>query len=176
MSSNPKSGQAMLEFVIALVGIMLVVAGVLTVAELNKANTDTLVRATERAIFSAMGNPIAETVPEVRDWAKGPDGRALTKDDELVRGSFDNVRHGITTFTAPNSDWTGTERLDGADARYKDVSDMNFGLNTAKIMGFASGSDEESVETLPVSQTLLGLPEIVDVRNETYMPATGGLY
>jgi len=176
MSNNHKSGQAMLEFVIALIGILLVVAGVLTVAELNKANTDTLVRATEQAITSAMGNPIATSFTPVRDWDKGPDGRALTKDDIKREGSFANVQSGITTFTAPNTDWSGTERLDGADARYKDVKDMNFGQNIAKIMGFSQGADEEGVETLPVSQSLIGLPEIVDVRNETYMPATGGLY
>ena len=166
----------MLEFVIALIGILLVIAGVLTVAELNKADTDTLTRASEQAITSAMGNPIADSFTPVKDWGKGSDGRTLTKDDERQDGSFANVRGGITKFTAPNSDWSGTDRIDGSEARYKDVKDMNFGLNTAKIMGFSQGSDEEGIETLPVSQTLLGLPEIVDVRNETYMPATGGLY
>ena len=171
-----QSGQAMIEFVIALIGVLAVVAGIITVADLSRADSDTYNAASEDAIGSAMGNPIAANFTPVKDWNKGADGRTFTKDDRPEHGSFAWVRNSITSRTVPNGDWSVTDRADGAQARYADIKDLDAGSNTSALFAFSRGRAETTVETLPIARTLFGVNDIVTVRNEVYMPATGGLY
>ena len=173
---DSRAGQAMIEFVITLIGVLAVVAGLLTIVELNRVDNNTLNEASESAISTAMGSPIASSFTPITDWDTGADGRKLTKDDTQKAGSFESTRQGITKYTAPEGNWDGTVRLDGSETKYGDVRKFNFGQTTASLFGFSKGDAGETIETLPVARTLFGVGETITIRNETYMPATGGLY
>jgi hypothetical protein len=166
----------MIEFVIAIIGVMLVIAGLLTVSELGRANTRTMNEASEEAITAAMGNPIPTSFQPISDWSAGADGRRHTKDDKPQSGSFASLRSGIVSRTAPNNDWTGMDRIDGAATQYDDIRDLNFSPAPSSLFGLTRGESEEMVGTLPVAQSFLGMRDSIRMRNEVWMPKTGGLY
>ncbi len=171
-----REGQAMVEFVICLVGILIVAAGLLLVADLTRSDTDTLVTATGSAISDAMSLSIASSFSPVEDWDEGSDGMRHTKDDRALRGNFDRIRNRVTSYTAPDGDWSGTRRADGSSIEYDDIVQFNDGVLVASVLHFMRAKDEMTVETLPVMQSLMGLPVEITVRNEVWMPALGGLY
>jgi len=176
MASASREGQAMIEFVIALVGILIVTAGMLLLADLNRADTETLTLATGEAITDAMSTSIASSFTPVREWEEGADGMRYTKDDRADDGDFSGLRANITSHTAPDGDWSGTRRADGSSAHYDDIVKLNDGVLVASTFRFNRVREEQDVETLPVLQSLMGLPATLTVRNEVWMPSVGGLY
>lgn len=174
--TSSRSGQAMVEFVICLVGILIAAAGLLLLADLTRSDTDTLVAATGEAISASMSLSIPSSFSPVEDWDEGPDGMRHTKDDRAQSGNFSRIRNRVTAYTAPDGDWSGTQHLDGSSAHYDDLVQFNSGVLSASTMRFMSAKDEETVATLPVLQSLLGLPSEITVRNEVWMPCVGGLY
>ena len=171
-----RSGQAMVEFVIAIVGVLVVAAGILLLAELHRADTDTAVEATAEAIDDSMGSAIASSFTPVDDWREGRDAMRHTKDDRPDRGSFSGVRARVARRTAPDGDWSGLARLDGSGARYDDIRQFSDGAMDSATFRFHRGASQQTVEPLPVLRRLLGLPDAMTLRNETWMPSTGGLY
>ncbi len=171
-----RDGQAMVEFVVALVAVLFVAAGLLLVASLIRADTATFVEATGEAVSRSMSMGLAASFSPIADWEPGRDGMRHTKDDRARPGNWGRVRRGITVFTAPDGDWSGTRRLDGASAHYDDIVNVHDGVLSGSTMRFMRGYSAQSVETLPVLQVVMGLPPTLTLRNETWMPATGGLY
>ena len=171
-----REGQAMIEFVICLVGILIVAAGLLLVADLTRSDTDTLVTATGSAISDAMSLSIAASFSPIEDWEAGRDGMRYTKDDRARMGNFGRIRNRVTSHTAPDGDWSGLRRADGASVQYDDIVKFNDGVLLSSAFRFMRARDEATVETLPVLQSLMGLPPEITVRNEVWMPAVGGLY
>ena len=164
-----RSGQAMVEFVIAIVGVLVVAAGILLLAELHRADTDTAVEATAEAIDDSMGSAIASSFTPVDDWREGRDAMRHTKDDRPGSGSFSGVRARVARRTAPGGDWSGL-------ARYDDIRQFSDGAMDSATFRFHRGASQQTVEPLPVLRRLLGLPDAMTLRNETWMPSTGGLY
>lgn len=173
---NRKGGQAMIEFVIGLVGIILLTALVVFLGQIQIVDTDSLTRASGDAIGDSMGNAIASSFTPIDDWDDGLDGRAYTKDDRADKGNFYGLRTHITSATAPGGDWSGTKRADGAPALYDDVVKVDTGTLAQSTFGFVSSGDSESISVPPVLQDILGLPAEITIRNEVWMPKTGGLY
>lgn len=166
----------MVEFVVSLVAILIVAVGMFLLSELIRADTRSSIDATSEAITKAMSMGIATSFTPIEDWDVGRDGMRHTKDDRVRGGDFGRVRRGIAAFTAPDGDWSGTRRLDGAASRYDDVVQFHDGVLSGSTLRFMHGQGEETVETLPVMQSLMGLPPILTLRNDVWMPATGGLY
>ena len=171
-----RDGQAMVEFVIGLVGILVVTAGILLLAELHRADTETLATASAEAISDAMSGSIPSAFTPVQDWDEGPDGMRHTKDDEAVNGNFGGIRANVSSYTAPNGDWSGTRRDDGSSVKYDDIVRFNDGTLTSSAFNFMRAHEEATVETLPVLQSFMGLPGTITIENEVWMPAVSGLY
>ena len=170
-----KKGQAMVEFVVAVVLIMLVVGGILTVANLQRADAKSMLAATSEAIDSAMGNSIPDNFSPVKDWNNGPDGYEQTKDDKKISGSLSNVRNSITGVAAPNGDWSAFSRSDGDGVVYDDIKQLDKSGGTSTI-GMIEAEASETAEIPPVIQRTLGMASEVNVENQVWMPKTEGLY
>lgn len=170
-----KKGQAMVEFVVAVVLIMLVVGGILTVANLQRADAKSMLAATSEAIDSAMGNSIPDNFSPVKDWNNGPDGYEQTKDDKKISGNLSNVRNSITGVAAPNGDWSAFSRSDGDSVVYDDIKQLDKSGGTSTI-GMIEAEASETAEIPPVIQRTLGMDSEVNVENQVWMPKTEGLY
>ncbi|MGI5870338.1 MAG: hypothetical protein ACOX9C_12970 [Kiritimatiellia bacterium] len=166
----------MVEFVIAIIGVLVVAAGILLLAELHRADADTFVEASAEAISDSMDLSIASSFTPIRDWSPGADGLRHTKDDQVERGSFSSARTRIASRSAPAGDWSGLERLDGESAHYNDIRRFSDGEMDTTTFRFHRGANQQTVETPLVLRSLLGLPETMTLRNEAWMPSTGGLY
>lgn len=166
----------MIEFVVGLFGIILLTALVVFLGQLQIIDTDSLTRASGDAIGDSIGNAIASSFTPVEDWDDGPDGMAYTKDDRADQGNFYGLRAHITSATAPGGDWSGTERADGAPVFYDDIVKVDTGALAQSTFGFVSSDDSESIDVPPVLQDIMGLPDEITIRNEVWMPKTGGLY
>ncbi len=176
VSRMSREGQAMVEFVICLVGILIVAAGLLLVADLTRSDTETLVTATGSAISDAMSLSIASSFSPIEDWDEGRDGMRHTKDDRAQTGNFGRIRNRVTSYTAPEGDRSGMRRADGSSVHYNDIVLFNDGALLSSALQFMRAREEATVETLPVLQSLIGVPAEITVRNEVWMPALGGLY
>lgn len=170
-----RSGQAMVEFVVAAVLIMLVVGGILAVASLQQADAKSMLAATTEAIEDSMGNSIPSNFSPIKDWDNGADGYEQTKDDKSMHGSFSGVRDAITGHVAPNGDWSAFERPDGNSVVYGEIKQFDSSAG-ASTMGMIEGKSSETAEIPPVIQKALGMAEEVEVENQVWMPKTEGLY
>lgn len=169
------SGQAMVEFIVAVVLIMLVVGGILAVASLQRADAKSMLDASKEAIEDSMGNSIPKNFSPIRDWDEGLDGYEQTKDDKAKDGSFSRVRGSITGHVAPNGDWSAFDREDGKSVTYGDIKQLDTSAGASAI-GMVDGKASETAEIPPVIQRSLGAPNEVQVENHVWMPKTEGLY
>lgn len=173
--ASHRSGQAMVEFVVAVVAIMLVVGGILTVASLQRADAKSMLDATTEAVEDSMGNTISSNFSPINDWDNGPDGHEQTKDDRAQKGSFTKVRGDITGRAVPNDDWSAFDRADGGSVVYDEIERLD-ASGGSTIIGMVEGKSSEVAEIPNAIQQILGFPAEVEIENEVWMPKTEGLY
>lgn len=170
------SGQAMVELVVGIVSIVLLTALLVLLGHLQRTDSDSLNRASAEAIADSMGNGIPSSFTPIADWDNGPDGMPYTKDDRAQNGGFVRLRTSITPATAPDGNWGGLRRADGSSARYDAIANVHDGVLVQSSFGFVSARDSETVQVPDFLQSALGLPAEITLRNEVWMPQTGGLY
>ncbi len=171
-SAQGRAGQAMVELVVALIAILVVVAGLLQLILMGGAHTETLTEAAARAAARAVaGGALAETFTPIADWTPGPDGLRQTPDDLPERGSLDGPRGLIAARTAPDGDWSAVE-----PARFRSIADLHHGTLPSATFGFVRGDAVRDVEVLPAARALFGLRDPTEIRNEVWMTLVGGLY
>ena len=106
MQKHGESGQALVELTVALIAVLVLVAGLLQIAALSRAHLDAIDVARERAGMRALGGLIGAESPPMhylRNWSFGPDGRAYTRDDVPLRGHPDLVRQGVLRHARPGA-------------------------------------------------------------------------
>ena len=103
-SDRARRGAAMLEFVIALVPILLVVAGLLQIGTLSDRWVRTYNEARGEAAALALSDTFASTsVPLVSSVEAGDDGSSYSADDERQLGATTFLREGILPFARPEA-------------------------------------------------------------------------
>lgn len=172
------SGQAMAEFVIALISIMVVFVGIFTVAELQRADSKSMLDATSEAIKKSMSGGGTSSFSPIKDWEEGKDGYLQTKDDEAKRGNFSQLRLGVVSQTAKDGDWGAYTKGDGTEVRYNDMRQFNDGASEANIksFGFVREKSSDRANLSDSASKVLGVSTEVDISNEVWMPLTGDLY
>ncbi|MDP2989806.1 MAG: TadE/TadG family type IV pilus assembly protein, partial [Kiritimatiellota bacterium] len=77
------AGQAMVEFMVGLVVVLVLLAGLIQIGQLTHAHTRTMIAARAAAGLLAMAPtpPVSETASLISDWVPGPDLRRHTHDD-----------------------------------------------------------------------------------------------
>ena len=168
------AGQAMVEFVVGLVALLLVAVGILSVAVLVGADTDSFAEAQEEAVRRSMGNGTPDSFSPVKDVDRGPDGILFTKDDKPVRGSFSGMRTRIAGRAIP-ADGSRPSGPDGAETRHDAISGFARGEEGGSLFSLRVGRGEAEAELPPAARPLLGLESPVTLRNEVWLPQTGGV-
>ena len=94
-------------------------------------------------------------------------------DDEPVTGSLGPMRQHL----AAEGDAAGRPvRPDGAPLRHDALFTFADGTGGDEGFGFRKGEASRSVPIAPAARRFFGLRETAEVRNEVWMPQTGGLY
>lgn len=166
-----RDGQAVVEFVVGLVALLAVAVGVLSVAALSRADTESFSAAQEQAVRRSMGNASPDPFSPVSDVSPGPDGLPLTKDDEPRRGGLGGVRsiaaHGKPAGAARPL------RPDGGALRHDAVGAAARGADAAFSMRVGRGEAEAVLP--PAARALFGLEPAATLHNEVWLPQTGGV-
>ena len=166
--ASPRSGQALVEFTVGLMALLLAVVAILVVGALARGETDAMAEAQARAAEKSLGSGIAESFSPVSDVTRGSDGFWLTADDEPVAGSLGPVRVAVAGGTGLAAAQNAVP--EGTSPR----GEFAAGGSTS-VFGFRS-AEASAVAELPPGAGLLGLREPeVEQRAKVWMPVTGGL-
>lgn len=168
-----RAGQAMIEFIIGLMVVVLLFAGMLQFIDIASAHSETLSEA--RAIagdLSLNGSPISGTPEYMLDWEEGPDEMRHTSDDEPVLGSLSGTQRGILDLSVPDpGDWPELdERVNN------DISELRAGTLPMALFGFVQGEESVSIPLWAAMRQWVYSDESVEVRAEVWLPRAGGLY
>lgn len=174
------SGQAAVEFVVALVALLLIVSGGIFIFNLNTAQRDLTSKLRAEAGEAALGGMTSSSAQYIRDWDVGADGRAGTADDRALGGAASVFNH-LASYGAKDdpADWgrLGDEISSAAPQReMPDLYRLRYNSMPMSSLRFVRRGETERVETDPVIRRLVLNRDDVRVSHEVYMPSSSGLY
>ncbi len=161
-------GQALVEFAVALIAVMVLLAGLIQIGQLSRARTATLIAARRNAAVLALGAsaPPAGAVPVISSWMPGPDGRRYTHDDFAV---------GASNAMALPRLLAGMARL-GSVPQAPPNAISRMAASGAAEFGLVRGDAADTVPTLPVIRNLVYPRPEIELESEVWLTWTEGLY
>lgn len=170
MGTNTIKGQAMIEFVVALVVIMVILAGLVHIAALTHAHTQTMLTARHEAAQLSMADTFRGSLdtPYIFDWIEGPDGKPYTRDDFTFPGTT-GIYSAPDILEAANPDEVPVPLP-------SDVLAMLTSGNAADEFFLVKGYDFRSISNSPLIQRLFYNRPNVTVESEVWLTWTEGLY
>jgi hypothetical protein len=176
MKTSRKSGQAMIEFAAGLLVLLLLIIGFVHVSKLSLASLGLHGEIRAEAGLAAMQSSMTDTPEAISDWASGTDQVRFTADDEAQKNqpAAATVMGQVVSHSVQReSDW----------ALLTEKSILPFSMiqlqkspNLVILMG---ATHEERITRVPVDpfiRDLIYKKEDVAVKEEIWMPLTGGLY
>lgn len=169
-----RQGQALVEFVVGLVAVLALLAGLLQLASLGtawiEAHAEARTAAARRAILDAA--PGGAVPRYLRDWEPGPDRRRHTRDDVALTGNpvpFQSVVVGAAVSGPHHREILERVPRDRITALYD-------GPAPASLFGLVSGTGTRDVPTLPAVRSLLYRADRIALQETVWMTRTGGIY
>lgn len=168
-SSAFKDGQAMIEFVIALVCIVVVFAGLLQIGILGVTRTEVLIEARRKAGAAVMQDIILAPLPEfIEDWAPGGDLRTYSADDLVIPGNPSDFSVRVVSRAYPVELNTLLPNNPASTMANTPAPQIGF--------GFTSGDATETVPLIPAVRNLLYRSDEILLHEEVWLPWTKGIY
>ena len=164
------TGQAMVEFMVGLVVVLVLLAGLIQIGQLAHAHTRTMIAARAAAGRLAMSAtpPVSDNAQLVSGWVPGPDQRRYTPDDMAIAAS--------NAATLPG-ELVAQARLDLVpDAPPNALATLAASPNPAGKFFLVKGNASESVPILPVIRRLVYPRPEMEVESDAWMIWTKGIY
>lgn len=159
----------MAELVIALVVLLVVVAGVIQVGTLGLRHMKVVNEARREAAVQAMGDDAPFAAPRyIADRREGGDATRYSRDDDYSVGDVSAFLAGIPAYADP--DVLAAHRPDNV------VTEMAGSAFPHLLFGLVEGQEEDSVPLWPIVRNLLYGADSVNVRGEAWLTWTKGLY
>ena len=164
-----RAGQATVEFVVALVVVLVLVAGLLLVGQLALAHTRTLTAARREAGYLAMQTKQAlSSADYILRRTPGPDGVRYSRDDDFDVAQPINLQTRVVAYAHP-APLQGLIRGNRVSALAQDPEPaLSFGLIRAEA--------HETVANIPVARRLLYGADRIDVQATVFATSTTGIY
>ena len=162
-----KDGQAVVEFIVAIIAVIVLVAGMIQLGLLQKAHTDVMIEARENAGKHAITPVEGDETPDyVGSWTNGSDKVNYSADDEATDGDTADVQ---TIVNCANPD--ELENMVG-DNLIKSTYD-----DTAQLMdGFVNGHSSSNVTLLSAVQSMWANTNSIEVKSDVWMISLGDVY
>lgn len=163
----------MIEFIIALVAILVLAASLLQIASLGRAHTEAMVNARREAATRAL-SPVSflADAAYISDWEEGGDESRYTPDDEMVEDEGLSFQNMIVNRASPDDE--GWDTYD--EVPQNPFSGLRGTANPSSVFGLTSGEADETVPLLPAVQNLLYDADSVNVRCEVWLTRMEGIY
>ena len=164
------SGQAAAEFVICLLLLMLVIMGMMQVANMGRASLYLHAALRGEAGEKAMRDT-GTSAPYISDWSPGPDGVRYTADDVPTRGMASKVTSDLAaySFRSPGD-------AIYAEGSLRPFSMLTLGESPGEVLKFTHEEGRIYVHLFPLMQQLVYRKEKVTIKEEVWMPPMGGLF
>lgn len=158
----------MVEFMVGLVVVLVLLAGLIQVSRLAHAHTNTM--NTARAIAGLLSMegtpPVSETARLIFDWVPGSDQRRHTHDDMAIAAGSN-----VATELA------GQAHLELApDAPTNALTTLAASLNPVRDFCLVKGNASESVPILQLIQRLVYSHSTLEVESDAWLVWTRGIY
>lgn len=164
-----RTGQALVEFVVALVCILVLVAGVIQISVIGLRHSRLMSEARQEAGRKAMMDSSSFSSPQfVLACTVGNDGIAYSVDDDRTVGDPSTVSVGLAGH-ARSAD------LDGVRP-HNPVSAVAESEIPQYLFGFVQGEKHDSVDLIPIVRELIYRKDAVDLKASVWMTWTKGLY
>ncbi len=173
MRRNSEKGQAIIEFTIALIGIMAVFLGVIFAFALGKSNVENIIECRGMA-DSYAGNGVTGGYGNViLSWEEGNDGRMYTNDDEYVSGVVEDPQLFIDELNNPvdlislNPDYMEhnfTNRMDGMYSLFLSMANMT------SYSVITDPYENETIDDLKGAFNSIIYDSDLTIENSVYMP------
>ena len=172
-ADDGRGGQALVEFMIGLVAVLVLFAGLLQVASLSRIHTDTMVEARRLAAEQAMLDVDTLTSPDyIHDWQQGDDQKSYTRDDNFTTANPSDFDTRIVDRAGGDTD--GWDLIDSAPgSRFPDLHGSSA---PGSLFGLVEGTDSGTIDLLPAVQHLIYAAPSIQVRCNVWMTRTKGLY
>mgnify|MGYP001587526695 CR=1 FL=1 len=166
---NAQSGQAMVEFVVAIVAIIVLAAGLLQFAHLSAAHTVTAYEARREAgAYALMATAPFSSPDYILDRTVGADGAAYSRDDGHI-GALPGI------FSAQVVDFADPAAL-GSRLPGNAISGLYGDPFPHLEFGMTHGSATKHVPLLPVIRSLVYKAPEIELESEVWMIWTHGIY
>jgi hypothetical protein len=163
-------GQAMVEFMVGLVVVLVLLAGLIQIGQLTHAHTRTMIAARAAAGRLAMADrrPASETALLISDWSPGPDYRRHTHDDMALVAS---------NAAALPGELVGQAHLERVpNVPVNALSTLRDSPNPAGDFFLVKGKASEGVPILPIIQRLVYAHPTLEVESDAWLVWTEGIY
>lgn len=170
--SSRKTGQAMIEFCIGLIGIVTVVAAVVQLGIIGMARTDIRTEATAQVSVRSLNTP-PDDFSYIRSYIgsveNGPDQRAYSFDDTQTISGQDEAF--VRLHEDNNSSFLRSIDRDNPLARISSSDDMQ------STTGFVQAQERESdIDLLPIIRRMFFSESTLDVETSVWSIYLGGYY
>lgn len=167
--SDLKSGQAMVEFIVALVCILVLVAGVIQISVLGLRHSTLMNEARREAGQKAMLDASSFAGPQyISACTVGADGIAFSRDDGKTDGDPADVSVGLASHANPDV-------LDG-ELPGNPVTSVAQSAFPHFLFGLVEGEKSDSVDLIPIMRELIYRKDAVDLKVSAWMTWTKGVY
>ncbi len=165
--ASSRAGQAMVEFVIAILAVVIIVAGFFQLMEIVGERGKILRSIRGETGKKALSPGLLLDRPDyIREWKEGEDEFRHTADDESVSGSISvTLGAGVVEHSVSDSgDWTYLD-----NAVNSDLASLRGGLSAAAL-GLVHEKETEKIYLMPAMRNWIVGKEYVLVGSELWMP------
>ena len=162
-----RAGQAMVEFVVAILAIVIIIAGFFQMMEIVGARGKILRSIRGEVGKKALSPGILIDRPDyISDWNEGEDEVMHTTDDKAEQGSISvTLGAGVVEHSVPNSgDWNYLDGVVNAN-----LPSLRGGLS-ATALGLVHEKETQKIELMPAMRDWIVGKEYVLVGSELWMP------
>jgi hypothetical protein len=167
-----KAGQAIAEFVVGLVAILILTAALLQIGTLIREDSRTIQEARAEAGIAALSDtyfaPVSPGPRYIQNWSTGPDRAAYTRDDQAILGNADLLAGGIIPYARPDS--LASFLPDNSLSPLADSSQVLSGLSF--VRGYSSSGP---VPLFPITRKLIFGRDTLTVESSAFLIYTKGL-
>jgi len=164
-----KSGQALVELVVALVVFMVLFASIIQISRLGIHQSRAMGEARRLAgVKSMLDVSSFENPLFIEAVTKGPDNTSYSRDDDSITGNPGVFTNGITQYSHPGD----LNRFRPGNP----VSVIDGCISPQTMFGLVHGEVTDRVDLMPVISQMVYRADAVEVRGIAWMTWTKGIY
>ena len=169
------AGQAMIEFCIGLLALLLLVTGIIHVGNMARHSLALHGEIRAEAGMSAMGNDFGVAPEAISDWDSGPDNLSFTADDKArvnATASMSIMATVVEHSAQSGDDW---QVLADKTQLRTSMAQLQRQMTLSMFLGSVHKSEKVTMKVDPFIRDILNI-EQVTIKEEIWMPLMGGLF